>query len=91
MQGLKPRIAVEYLGEYTETHNIAYGIVADIFFARVSLLVTRVSLLEFNCVFLKYMFHCPYYRIEPTTVPTVLRFPLHTVLPTTYYLLPATT
>ena len=58
MQGLKPRIAVEYLGKITETHNIAYGIVADIFFARVSLLVTRVSLLEFNCVFLKYMFHC---------------------------------
>ena len=58
MQGLKPRIAVEYLGKFTETHNIAYGIVADIFFARVSLLVTRVSLLEFNCVFLKYMFHC---------------------------------
>ena len=39
-------------------HSIAYGIVEDIFFARVSLLVTRVSLLEFNCVFLKYMFHC---------------------------------
>ena len=46
MQGLKPRIAVEYLGKYTETHNIAYGIVEDIFFA-------RYSLLEFNCVFLK--------------------------------------
>ena len=26
--------------------------------SRYSLLVTRVSLLEFNCVFLKYMFHC---------------------------------
>ena len=58
MQGLKPRISVEYLGKYTETHIIAYGIVADIFFARYSLLVSRCSLLEFNCVFLKYMFHC---------------------------------
>ena len=57
MQGLKPRILVEYLGRVTEMHSIAYGIVEDIFFARVSLLVTRVSLLEFNCVFLKYMFH----------------------------------
>ena len=34
--------------------------------------------------------YLPYYRIEPTTVPTVLRFPLLTVLPTTYYLLPTT-
>ena len=57
MQGLKPRISVEYLGKVTEKHNIAYGIVADIFFARYSLLVARCSLLEFNCVFLKYMFH----------------------------------
>ena len=34
--------------------------------------------------------YLPYYRIEPTTVPTVLRFPLLTtyyLLPTTYYLL----
>ena len=58
MQGLKPRIYVEYLGKYTEMHSIAYGIVADIFFARYSLLVTRCSLLEFNYVFLKYMFQC---------------------------------
>ena len=48
---IKPRILVEYLGIYTETHNIAYGIVAYSF-------VTRYSCLEFNCVFLKYMFHC---------------------------------
>ena len=37
--------------------------------------------------------YLPYYRIEPTTVPTVLRFPL-LVLTTyycTYYLLSATT
>ena len=48
MQGLSARIEttdfrVEYLGKYTETHNIAYGIVADIFFARYSLLVSRCS------------------------------------------------
>ena len=30
--------------------------------------------------------YLPYYRIEPTTVPTVLRFPLLTKV--TYYLLP---
>ena len=39
MQGLKPRILVEYLGKNTETHNIAYGIVADIFLSRVSNLI----------------------------------------------------
>ena len=33
----------EYLGKYTETHNIAHGIVKVIFFTRYSLLVTRVS------------------------------------------------
>ena len=38
-------------------NSIAYGIVADIFF-------TRYSLLEFNCVFLKYMFHCMYRYIH---------------------------
>ena len=49
MQGLKPRISVEYLGKVTEMHSIAYGIVEDIFFARVSLLVTRYSLLVSRC------------------------------------------
>ena len=32
--------------------------------------------------------YLPYYRIEPTTVPTVLRFPLLTTYE--YYLQPAT-
>ena len=41
MQELKPRISVEYLGKYTETHNIANGIVEDIFLSRYSLLVCR--------------------------------------------------
>ena len=39
----KPRILVEYCGKYTETHNIAYGIVAYSFFTRTRLLVTRCS------------------------------------------------
>ena len=51
MQGLKPRIIVEYLGKVTEMHSVAYGIVAYIF-------LSRYSLLEFNCVCLKYMFQC---------------------------------
>ena len=40
----KQRILVESIGEYTETHNIAYGIVAYSF-------VSRYSCLEFSCVF----------------------------------------
>ena len=67
-------MAVEYLGKFTEIFSIAYGIVKVIFFARYSLLVTRYSLLEFNCVFLKYMFHClvwprkpGYQRLSPQT------------------------
>ena len=39
--------------------------------SRYSLLVTRVSLLEFNCVFLKYMFHCVRVRYLRSGVATV--------------------
>ena len=42
-----PRIIVESIGEFTETHNIAYGIVAYSF-------VSRYSCLEFNCVSVQY-------------------------------------
>ena len=51
------------------------------------LLLYRIVKYEYSYCKVLYL---PYYRIEPTTVPTVLRFPLLTVLPTTYYLLPTT-
>ena len=35
--------------------------------------------------------YLPYYRIEPTTVRYLPYFGFHYLLPTTYYLLPATT
>ena len=52
-------------------------------------LLYRIVKYEYSyCKVLRYL---PYYRIEPTTVPTVLYCGFHYLLPTTYYLLPATT
>ena len=55
------------------------------------LLLYRIVKYEYSYCKVLYL---PYYRIEPTTVPTVLWFPLLTtyyLLPTTYYLLLLTT
>ena len=49
------------------------------------LLLYRIVKYEYSYCKVLYL---PYYRIEPTTVPTVLRFPLLTTYE--YYLQPAT-
>ena len=56
------------------------------------LLLYRIVKYEYSYCKVLYL---PYYRIEPTTVPTVLYCTAvsttYYLLPTTYYLLPATT
>ena len=50
----------------------------------------RVVKYEYSYEYCKVLY-LPYYRIEPTTVPTVLYCGFHNLLPITYYLLPIST
>ena len=87
MQGLKLRYKL-YTNVSDFTGNRTVPSMDNSNAARVPsppLLLYRIVKYEYSYCKVLYL---PYYRIEPTTVPTVLRFPLLTTYE--YYLLPAT-
>ena len=74
----KPRILVESIGEFTEMHNIADGIIAYSFLSQHSCLVSRIQLRFSDSGYLPY--RTVALRATPCYEPTSSRYSTRTIL-----------